>query len=102
MSDFLFATGIENSCPTILLPDGSRFRQDELAKTCFYKHWRQDFQIVRELGINHLRYGPPYFSTHTGSGKFDGDFAAQPPGPLQEKNINATADLCPFVVPDGI
>src|SRR5947209_7711521 len=102
MSDFPFATGIENSCPTILLPDGTRFRQDELAKTCFYKNWSQDFQLVRDLGINHLRYGPPYFSTHIGPGKYDWDFADQTLGALQEQNINVIADLCHFGVPDWI
>ena len=33
---FLFATGIENSYPTILGPDGKTLRVDEMAKTGHY------------------------------------------------------------------
>ena len=25
--------------------------------------------LLQELGIQYLRYGPPYFSTHTGAGQ---------------------------------
>ena len=67
MAQFMFATGIENSYPTIEW-QGKTIRQDELAKTRHYDRWRDDFRIVKELGIEHLRYGPPYFSTHTGAG----------------------------------
>ena len=33
-SKFMFATGIENSYPTILLPDGTIKRIDEMEKCC--------------------------------------------------------------------
>jgi beta-glucosidase/6-phospho-beta-glucosidase/beta-galactosidase len=46
---FMFATGIENSYPTIKLPDGATKRVDELEKTDFYNRWREDFQLVKEL-----------------------------------------------------
>ena len=42
---FMFATGIENSYPTILLPDGTVERVDELAKTDHYKQWETDFSL---------------------------------------------------------
>ena len=62
----MFATGIENSYPTISLPDGKTLRVDEMEKCGHYKHWREDFQLVKDLGIEFLRYGPPYYSTHIG------------------------------------
>ena len=65
MAQFMFATGIENSYPTIEWK-GKTIRQDELEKTRHYQCWRDDFRVLKELGIEHLRYGPPYFSTHTG------------------------------------
>ena len=45
---FMFATGIENSAPTI---NQGRTRVDEMEKCGFYKHWRTDFRLVRELGM---------------------------------------------------
>ena len=50
MSTFMFATGIENSYPTIEW-NGVKIRQDELAKTKHYERWRDDFRILKELGI---------------------------------------------------
>ena len=40
MSQFMFATGIENSYPTIEWK-GKTIRQDELAKTKHYVRWRE-------------------------------------------------------------
>ena len=58
MNRFLFATGIENSYPTIEWK-GRTIRQDEMAKTKHYERWRDDFRLLSELGIDCLRYGPP-------------------------------------------
>ncbi|HKC63944.1 MAG TPA: hypothetical protein VKB86_09915, partial [Pyrinomonadaceae bacterium] len=57
-SRFMFATGIENSYPTISLPDGKSLRVDEMEKCGHYKHWQEDFHLVKDLGIEFLRYGP--------------------------------------------
>jgi len=43
---FLFATGIENSHPTI---QGGRVRVDEMEKCGHCEQWRTDFSLVREL-----------------------------------------------------
>ena len=59
MNRFLFSTGIENSYPTIHLLDGETARVDEMAKCGHYQRWREDFQLVHELGLEYLRYGPP-------------------------------------------
>ena len=49
---FMFATGIENSYPTI---NGGRTRIDQMAKCRHYELWRTDFDLVQELGIHFLR-----------------------------------------------
>jgi beta-glucosidase/6-phospho-beta-glucosidase/beta-galactosidase len=99
---FMFATGIENSYPTIGLPDGSTRRVDEMAKTGHYERWREDFALVREFGIDYLRYGPPYFSTHVGPGQYDWHFADETFAALHRMGITPIADLCHFGVPDWL
>src|SRR5258707_1202491 len=102
LNTFMFATGIENSYPTILLPDGRVKRVDEMEKTGHYLHWQRDFELVTELGIEFLRYGPPYYSTHLGPGKYHWDFTDMTFGRLKELNITPIVDLCHFGVPDWI
>ncbi len=102
MRQFMFATGIENSYPTIALPDGSRKRVDEMEKCGHYQHWREDFQLVKDLGISFLRYGPPYYKAHLGPGKYDWSFADETFAALKELGITPIVDLCHFGVPDWI
>jgi len=99
---FMFATGIENSYPTIALPDGRTKRVDEMEKCRHYENWRDDFALVKELGIEFLRYGPPYFSTHKGPGKYDWHFADETFNALHDLGIIPIADLCHFGVPDWL
>jgi beta-glucosidase/6-phospho-beta-glucosidase/beta-galactosidase len=101
MSQFMFATGIENSYPTIEWK-GKTIRQDELAKTKHYEHWREDFRLLRELGIEYLRYGAPYFSAHTGPGQYDWSFTDETFRALRDQKVTLIADLCHFGVPDWI
>jgi beta-glucosidase/6-phospho-beta-glucosidase/beta-galactosidase len=98
-STFLFATGIENSYPTI---QNGRLRVDEMEKCGHYKHWQQDFDLVQELGIRFLRYGPPIHRTWLGSGKYDWEFADITFQDLRKRDIIAMADLCHFGVPDWL
>ncbi len=99
---FMFATGIENSYPSIILPDGTRKRVDEMEKTMHYQKWEQDFELLKEIGIEYLRYGPPYFSTHVGPGKYNWDFTEKTFNRLFEMGITPIADLCHFGVPDWL
>jgi beta-glucosidase/6-phospho-beta-glucosidase/beta-galactosidase len=100
MATFMFATGIENSYPTIVLPDGTTKRVDEMDKCGHYTHWEQDFHLVREIGLEYLRYGPPYYSTHTGPGTYDWEFSDRTFGQLRDLHITPIVDLCHFGVPD--
>ena len=98
---FLFATGIECSYPTIEWK-GQRIRQDELAKCGHYERWREDFEIARQVGVRVLRYGPPWFSIHTGPDQFDWSWLDEVMPVLQESGMIPIIDLCHFGVPDWI
>ena len=102
MKNFMFATGIENSYPTIALPDGSIKRIDELEKTNHYKYWETDFNLLKEMGISFLRYGPPYYSTHLAPGKYNWDFTDITFNKLKQLGITPLVDLCHFGVPDWL
>src|SRR5688500_15119069 len=99
---FMFATGIENSYTTIRLPDGRPKRVDEMAKTSQYKYWETDFRLLRDIGIEFLRYGPPYFSTHTAPGQFDCAFTYATFNQLKAQGVTPIVDLCHFGVPDWL
>lgn len=96
---FLFATGIENSYPTI---HQGRTRIDEMDLCGHYKHWRTDFDCVDDLGISFLRYGPPIHRTWLGDGKYDWSFADVTFHDLRKRDIVVICDLCHFGVPDWI
>lgn len=98
----MFATGIENSYPTILLPDGSTKRVDELEKAKHYQYWQEDFRLVKESGIEFLRYGPPYYSTHVAPGVYDWHFTDLTFDAMKKMGITPLVDLCHFGVPDWL
>jgi beta-glucosidase/6-phospho-beta-glucosidase/beta-galactosidase len=95
----MFATGIENSYPTIR---NGTLRVDEMEKCGHYRHWRTDFDLVEELGICVLRYGPPIHRTWLGDGRYDWSFADETFGDLFRRNIMPIVDLCHFGVPDWL
>ena len=99
MAEFMFATGIECSYPTI---DGGRWRIDQLAETKHYKYWRRDLELVRELGLKYLRYGLPLHLTFLGENEFDWSFADEVMPAMRELGIVPIMDLCHFGVPDWL
>jgi len=99
---FMFATGIENSYPTISGKDGKAIRRDELESTGFYTHWREDFDLLGELEIDYLRYGPQYYRVHVSADRYDWDFCDVTFARLKEMGIAPIADLCHFGLPDWI
>jgi len=95
----MFATGIENSIPTI---NNGRTRVDQMDVCGHYERWREDFNLVQELGIQFLRYGPPIHRTFLGPGKYDWEFADIAFAELKRLDIIPIVDLCHFGVPDWI
>ena len=94
---FMFATGVENSSPTI---DHGRIRIDEMQKCRHYERWQEDFDCVEELGVHFLRYGLPLHRTFLGPAKYDWSFADLAFNDLRRRRILPIADLCHFGVPD--
>lgn len=100
--NFVFATGIENSYPTILGKDGKEKRVDEMESCGHYQNWQKDFELVDQLGVSHLRWGPPYYKVHRGPGLYDWSFTDDALNKLKELDIKPIIDLCHFGVPDWI
>jgi len=95
---FLFATGVENSCPTI----AGGVRIDQMDKCGHYARWEEDFALVRESGLNALRYGPPYYRVHTAPSTYDWEVCDAQMRRLRELEITVIADLCHFGVPSWL
>src|SRR4029079_6724546 len=99
---FMFATGIECSNPVTIGADGCRKRLDELELTFHYTHWREDLHLVHELGLNYLRYGPPWPRIHLAEGRYDWEFTDAAFAEIHRLGLVPIVDLCHFGVPDWI
>ena len=84
---FLFATGIENSCPTI---GGRRVRVDEMEKWGTTTSGGETSPSCRRWAIRTLRYGPPFIAPGSARSATTGHL---PTLPLPSF---ATATSCPL------
>jgi beta-glucosidase/6-phospho-beta-glucosidase/beta-galactosidase len=100
--DFAFTTGIECSSPRIVDPRAGPIRRDLMEECGHYKHWREDFALVKELGTPCLRYGLPIHRTYLGPDRFDWSFADEVMAEIQRLGITPILDLMHFGVPDWI
>jgi len=98
----MFATGIECSNPVSVGANGERKRIDELELTFHYTRWKEDFRLVRAMGLEYLRYGPPWYRVHLGPGRYDWEFVDATFSELHRLGITPIVDLCHFGVPDWI
>src|SRR5687767_4909175 len=96
---FWFATGIENSAPTI---QNGRVRVDEMERCGHYKEWQTDFNLLEDLSLRFLRYGIPLHRSFLGPGRYDWSFADLAFNDLKRRNIIPIVDLCHFGVPDWL
>ncbi len=97
--NFMFATGIECSYPTI---DNGKTRRDQLDECGHYEHWKTDLRLVKDLGLKVLRYGLPYYKVNRGHGRYDWEFADQVMAEMKRLKITPILDLLHFGVPDWI
>ena len=95
-SGFMFATGIECSYPTI---EHGRWRRDEMQSTRHYALWQHDFELAREMGITHIRYGPPLHLIFQGPGRYDWDYSDPQMAELSDHGPEPIVDLCHFGLP---
>jgi beta-glucosidase len=98
MHGFMFATGIENSYPTI---EGG-LRIDEMEKCAHYARWREDLQLVREMKIHYLRWGPAIYKTFSGPGQYDWAWTDDVVAEMARLDIEPIYDLLHFGVPDWV
>ena len=94
----MFATGIESSSPTL---DQGRRRVDEMALCGHYDHWHTDFELLSDLGVNHLRYGPPLHTAWIADGRYDWAFADETFRDLKSRDITPIADTTRYVATHG-
>ena len=97
--NFMFATGIECSYPTI---QNGTIRRDLLAETDHYNRYKEDLGLVREMGLKVLRYNLPYYRIHKAPGKFDWEFADLAMAEIKRLGITPILDLMHFGVPDWV
>ena len=95
----MFATGIENSIPTV---QNGRVRVDQMEASDHYRRWKEDFDCVQEVGIAFLRFGPPLHKCWLAPGRYDWDFADLTLNDLKRRDITPIVDLCHFGVPDWL
>jgi beta-glucosidase len=98
-SQFLWATGIEDTFVPQTRP-GHR-ALDEYQLIGHYEHWREDLDLARDLGVQALRWGVPWYRVEKLPGEFDWSWTDQViPYMVEELKINPILDLmhygCPF------
>ena len=96
---FIFATGVECSYPRV---EGGRWRRDQMAATGHYRRWRRDFELCVELGLSHLRYGPPLHLISLGPDRYDWSFTDQVMAEMRELGLTPIVDLCHFGLPNWL
>ncbi len=95
---FMFAVGIECSCPVIA---GGQ-RVDQLRDTGHYEMWQTDLRIVRELGLRYLRYGPPIYRIFKGRGEYDWSSLDPVMAEMRRLGVIPIIDLVHFGLPDWL
>jgi beta-glucosidase/6-phospho-beta-glucosidase/beta-galactosidase len=96
---FIFASGIECSNPTI---ENGSWRRDLMEATGHYKYWFRDLELAAEVGLSHLRYGPPLHLTYPARGQLDWSLVDAPMEAMQRMGLTPIIDLCHFGVPDWL
>jgi beta-glucosidase/6-phospho-beta-glucosidase/beta-galactosidase len=70
-----------------------------LFETGHYRYWQRDLELVRELGLRYVRYGPPLHHAWCGPDKYDWSFTDTVCEAMKELQIVPIMDLCHFGVP---
>jgi beta-glucosidase len=97
--DFIWASGVEDTFVPQTRP-GHR-ALDEYELMGHYQHWREDLALGRDLGIQALRWGVPWYRVEPQPGEFDWRWTDEViPYIVEELGITPIVDLmhygCPF------
>jgi beta-glucosidase len=95
---FLFSVGIECSNPVI----ANGRRVDELELTGHYDLWEKDLGLVKDLGVEYVRYGLPIHRTFPEPGRYDWSLADKVLNRMQELGLQPILDLVHFGLPDWL
>ena len=97
--NFMFATGIECSNPTI---KNGTIRRDLLEECGHYERFEEDLHLIKDLGLKVVRYGLPYYKINHAPGKYDFELADRAMRLIRELELTPILDLMHFGVPDWI
>jgi beta-glucosidase len=98
---FCWATGIEDTFITAPWPATGR-TLDEYELTGHYERWREDLDLVAELGVRTVRYGIPWHRVNPAKDVWDWSFADRTLERLLELGIDPIVDLVHYGLPPWI
>lgn len=98
---FFWATGIEDTFITAPWPETGR-TLDEYELTQHYERWREDIDLMKELGVSHARYGIPWHKINPAQKEWHWDFADKTLGRMLELGIEPIVDLVHYGLPAWI
>jgi beta-glucosidase/6-phospho-beta-glucosidase/beta-galactosidase len=96
--DFIWAAGIEDT----FVPQVRRGHRalDEYELMGHYQHWREDLALGRELGLDAMRWGVPWYKVEPEDGKFDWSWTDEViPYLVEDLKINPILDLMHYGTP---
>jgi beta-glucosidase len=102
--DFIWAAGIEDTFVPQTRPGHNALDEYELMG--HYDHWREDLALCRDLGLQAVRWGIPWYKVEPEPGRFDWSWADEViPYIVEELKIAPIIDLmhygCPFWLDKG-
>ena len=96
--DFLWAGGIEDTFVPQTRP-GHR-ALDEYELIGHYEHWKEDLLLAKDVGMNSLRWGVPWYKVEPEQGRFDWSWTDQViPYMVEELKILPIIDLMHYGTP---
>ncbi len=98
---FLWCTGIEDTFITAPHPKTGR-TLDEYELTAHYNNWRDDIDLMAELGVQAARYGIPWHRINPQPGVWEWEWADRPLEHLLDRGIAPIVDLVHYGLPSWI
>lgn len=100
-NNFLWCTGIEDTFITAPHPKTGR-TLDEYELTAHYHHWRDDIDLMSELGVGAARYGIPWHRINPQPGAWEWEWADRPLEHMLSRGIAPIVDLVHYGLPAWI